>query len=154
MNPQPKAVIVQPGAGKNLNFGEENIASVMLSGEQTGGRLAVIYNTEAPDSGPPLHVHANEDELFLVVEGHYSFYADGRWTEVDAGGVVYLPKGTAHRYRNIGTTTGRIWILTSPSGFERFFARYADELAKADGPDMGRIVEIHREHGIELIKET
>jgi len=39
-------------------------------------------------------------------------------------------------------------IHTAPSGFETFFARCAEELAKADPADKARIVEISAEHGI------
>ena len=117
MTTQSKPIFVLPEAGKNLHFPQGDIASIMLSGKQTGGTLAVVASTQAPDSGPPLHIHWNEDELFLLVEGHYSFFAEGRWVEVGAGGAVYLPKGIAHRYRNIGTTTGRHWVITTPSGW-------------------------------------
>jgi len=151
MNTQPQPIIVQPGAGKDLDFGPIGKSSVMLSGEQTSGKLAVLLNTELEAGGPPLHVHANEDELFLVVDGQYRFFTEGRWTDVGVGGVVYFPKGTVHTYRHIGPGIGRLWILTTPSGFERFFERYAVEVTNPAGPDMQRIVEISREHGIEYI---
>jgi mannose-6-phosphate isomerase-like protein (cupin superfamily) len=154
MHTQPKPIIVQPEAGKNLHFPGGDVASIMLSGEQTGGTLAVVACTQAPDSGPPLHIHSNEDELFLIVEGHYSFFTNERWVEVGAGGAVYLPKGIAHRYRNIGTTTGRHWVITTPSGWELFMTQYANELANPDGPDPNRMVAITREHGIEHIEEN
>jgi hypothetical protein len=56
-----------------------------------------------------------------------------------------------HCYRNIGTTPSRHWIITMPAGFETFFAESAQEFAKTGGPDMELIVDIHREHGIELL---
>ena len=40
------------------------------------------------------------------------------------------------------------------SGFEAFFARCADEFAQPTGPDIGRIVEIYREHNIDLVAEA
>jgi hypothetical protein len=46
-----------------------------------------------------------------------------------------------------------ILIMTTPSGFEKFFARCADEFAKPDGPDMARIAEIGVEHGIHFLQE-
>ena len=88
-----------------------------------------------------------------MVEGRISNYADGRWTEVGPGGTVYFPRGCPHTFRNVGTTPSKHWVLTAPSGFEKFFARCADEFAKPGGPDMGRIVEIHHEQGIQLLGE-
>ena len=122
----------------------------MLRGEQTSETLTVVACTQSPASGPPLHTHRNEDELFLIVEGHYSFFAEERWVEVGPGGLVYLPKGIAHCYRNIGTTTGRHWVITAPSGWELFMTEYAKELANPEGPDQNRMLEIGREHGIEF----
>jgi quercetin dioxygenase-like cupin family protein len=153
MNTLSKPIIVQPGAGNELHaFGD--VLSVLLGGDQTGGTLSVMLDVTPPGAGPPPHVHANEDELFLVVEGRISYFVEGRWTEVGVGGAVYLPRGSVHCYRNVGATPSRQWILTTPSGFERFFARCADEFARPGGPDMNRIVEISREQGIDYVEEA
>ena len=93
-----------------------------------------------------------ELEIFLVIEGRISYCANGEWTEVGPGGVVYLPRETPHGFRNVGKTPSRHWIITTPSGFEVFFSRCADEFAKASPPDMGRIAEIFNEHGITLLE--
>jgi mannose-6-phosphate isomerase-like protein (cupin superfamily) len=141
--------IVQPGMGRELHaFGD--VLSVMLGGTETDQRLTVMFDITAPGGGPPPHVHSKEDELFLVVDGRVSFFIERDWTEVSPGGAVYLPRGTTHCYRNTGTTVSRQWILTTPSGFEHFFARCAEEFARAGGPDMQRIVGFARDNGIEF----
>jgi quercetin dioxygenase-like cupin family protein len=140
--------VVQPGAGRTLDFGADGVASVMLGGEQTGGALTAILVTGMPDTGPPPHVHANEDEFFLVVEGRISYLAEGCWTDVGPGGVVFFPRGTLHCYRHLGTTPSRHWLLTTPAGFERFFARFAEEVTRAGGPDMRRIADMSLGCGI------
>jgi quercetin dioxygenase-like cupin family protein len=150
MTQQAQAAIVQPGMGRELRaFGD--VLSVMLGGAETKQTLAVMFDTTPPGGGPPPHFHSQEDELFLVVEGRVSFFVEGSWTEVAPGGAVYLPRGTTHCYRNTGATPSHQWILTTPAGFERFFARCADEFARASGPDMTRIVGYARDHGIEFI---
>ena len=151
MNAPHTAIIVPASAGKELQaFG--NILTVMLDGQQTGNQLSVMFEVTPPGGGPPLHVHRREDEIFLVIDGRISYCVNGEWTEVEPGGVVYLPRGTVHGFRNVGETPSRHWIITTPSGFEVFFSRCAEEFAKATGPDMGRIIEIFNEHGLALME--
>jgi hypothetical protein len=43
-------------------------------------------------------------------------------------------------------------ISTTPAGIEKFFARCAEEFAKAGGPEMSRITEIGAEYGIHFVQ--
>ncbi len=147
----PLAVIVQPDAAPELAaFG--NRLSVFLAGEQTGGTLALMLEWSPPGGGPPFHVHEREDEIFIVLEGQISYCVGGQWSEVRPGGVIFLPKGTPHTYRNDGPTPARHWIITTPAGFERFFAECAAEFARTGRPEAERIAEIHQHHGISLLE--
>jgi len=147
---QRKAIVIQPEQGKELRlFGD--VVCVKVPGEQTDGKLTLMFNTTPPGGGPPPHVHTKEEELFLVAEGRVRFFADGQWTEVGPGSAVFVPRGCVHYFRNVGSTDARYWVLASPSGLERFFARCAEEFAKPGGPDMNRIVGIGREHGIQFV---
>ncbi len=150
MSTNPHSIMVQPGSVPELHaYGD--VLSVLLNGEQTGNTLTVMFDVTPPGGGPPPHVHHREDEFFLVVEGRISYFAEGQWTEVGVGGVVYLPRGVTHCYRNVGETPSKHWILTTPSGFEHFFAASAAEFAKPGAPDMPRLIEIAREHGIDYV---
>jgi mannose-6-phosphate isomerase-like protein (cupin superfamily) len=124
----------------------------MLAGKQTGGKVAVLFLCDEPGApGPPLHFHTNEDELFLVIEGEYSFFAEGEWTDVGAGAVIFAPKGVAHCYHNSGTTKASHWTITVPAGFERYLPRFLEERANPAGPDRERIDELNREFGIVIL---
>jgi quercetin dioxygenase-like cupin family protein len=153
MNPQPalSASIALPGQGRVVRaFGDE--ASFHLDAERTGGRLTMFTLITPPGGGPPLHYHLNEDEWFVVQEGRVEFLVDGKKKEVAPGGVVYLPRNVVHTYRNIGNKALRQLVSMSPSGFETFFTRCAEEFAKPGGPDMNRIVQIAGEHGIHFVQ--
>lgn len=101
----------------------------------------------SPGGGPPLHVHANDEEQQLLVEGLISYFADGCWTDVEPGG-VYFPKGAPHSYRNGGTALARHWVIMTRAGFERFIARFTKEQARLGGAfTLARADEIGAEYG-------
>jgi mannose-6-phosphate isomerase-like protein (cupin superfamily) len=148
---EPRAALTLPGQGAVLRgFGEE--VTILLNGAQTGGKFTLFQEITPPQGGPPLHYHKNEDEHFFVIEGRASFYRDGEWTEAPAGSAVFMPKGQVHSFKNVGDTPMRQIIQTTPSGFETFFRRCAEEFARPGGPDMKRIVEISAEYGIYYVE--
>jgi len=146
-----KAMIMQPVEGQVFHAFGQTI-HLMLNGEQTKGSITIMSGITPPGGGPPFHVHSREDEIFIVSKGRIQYFSDGNWTEVGVGGVVYLPRGVPHCFKNIGTTDSCHWIINIPSGFEKFFSKCAEEFSKEGGPLMDRIVEIHNEFGITLLE--
>ena len=43
------------------------------------------------------------------------------------GAVICVPRGSVHRFQNIGQSTGRLMVVMTPGGFEGFFAAAARE---------------------------
>ena len=145
--PAGEPVIIPADAGTALKaFGEEVV--VKLGGDQTRGSLSLWVEVTPPGGGPPPHYHLNEDELFLVQSGRVQFLVNGQWVEPGEGATVYVPRGNVHAFRNAGDAPSRMWIMTTPSGFERFFARCAAEFARPGGPDMAKVIAVSAEHGI------
>ena len=147
MNAPLPPVFADLSRGRVLRaFGEEAI--VHLDSESTGGKLNVWSEITPPGGGPPPHYHTNEDEWFIVQEGRVEFFSDGKWSEFAVGSILFMPRNHVHAFRNAGDTPSRVLIATVPGGFDKYFARCADEFAKPGGPDMQRIFEINAEHGI------
>ena len=130
-------------------FGEE--VTILLDGEGTGGKLTMWTEITPPRGGPPPHHHVNEDEAFHVLEGRVAFLSVGEWHEVGPGGAAYMPRGVVHTFKNVGDQPSRMLISITPSGVEKFFARCAEEFAKAGGPEMSWIVQIGAAHGIHFV---
>ena len=145
-----KPVLMQPEDARQLHAFGETMA-VLLSGEQTGASIAVLDLRTPPGGGAPPHIHHREDEIFLVQSGTLSYFCDDVWTSVQPGGALFLPRGKLHTYRNDGDEIGRHWLITTPAGFEKFFARCADEFAAPGGPDMERVMGIAADHGIDIL---
>ncbi len=87
---------------------------------RTHGRLTLIESRVGPGDVTPLHVHAEMDEAFYVLEGNYTVRCGEDAFAVEAGAFVYLPHGVPHSYE-AGPQGGRKLIFGLPAGLEDFF---------------------------------
>ena len=140
------AQIVHAGEGTRVRaFGNDILFA--LTSEQTGGVLSLGLAEVPAGNGPPLHVHGSDDELFIIVEGEYSVLVDGSWHDAGPGSVVFLPRGSEHTFKVTGTTPGKHWTLTTPGGFDKFYARCSEVFAAPGPPNFARLSAISAEHG-------
>jgi quercetin dioxygenase-like cupin family protein len=151
------ATHVSPGEGRSLwVLGE--LVTCKTTSEQTGGAYSLFEVTTQPGGGVLPHVQHREDESFYVLEGEYELLVEGRTIRAGAGSLLYVPKGTLHAHKNVGTTTGRLLVSQTPGGLhERFFEEIAEpaidgsEPSVTEGPqDMGKIIAIAVKYGIEI----
>jgi mannose-6-phosphate isomerase-like protein (cupin superfamily) len=92
---------------------------VKASADSKGGAFSIIEERDPLDT--PMHVHRNEDELFVVLEGEHVFQCGEEEFQVGPGGVVFAPRNVPHGHRRVVPRTGRFLTLVSPAGFENFF---------------------------------
>lgn len=143
----PPPRLLAPGEGERLDvLGDRQ--TVKISGAETGGAFALIENVNPPGTGIPPHVHHREDEAFYVLEGRVEFTVEGEAHEVEAGAVVFLPRGTAHGFRVVGDRPARMLILLAPAGLEAYFRR----LAALEGPpEPDALAALSEPFGIEFL---
>ena len=120
--------------GERLVFGEGTIL-IKASTASTGGAFTV-FEEVPPLLDTPLHVHANEDELFYILEGEHVVQRGKEEFRLGPGDAIFLPRGVPHAQRRVVPKVGRLLVMTSPGAFEGFLR----ELAAADaagtlGPD-------------------
>jgi len=125
---QDECLVVPPGEGRAVEIGGETIQFKAV-GAQTGGRYAFMAGTLAPrTSGPPLHSHRKEDEIFYIVDGALLFQLGERFVKAEAGSFVYCPKDSAHTFCNPYGSPARIVGFMTPAGFEGYFQEFSDYL--------------------------
>lgn len=121
---------------------------VLVSGEEAGGRYAVIETLARQGSELPVHVHAREDELLLVLEGRLRVRLGPGEHRLASGDVLRLPRGVPHALR-LDTPSARLLTIYCPGGFERYLEAVAQPaplpgaapLPRAAGPpDVPRLV--------------
>ena len=97
----------------------------MLSTEATGGAMSITDSTTPAGEGPPLHVHAAEDEIFVVLKGRCRFWLEGETFERGPGETAFIPRGREHTFLVVGGAPCRKLVILTPGGFEGFFADMA-----------------------------
>lgn len=50
------------------------------------------------------HLHENEQEVYVILEGKARYYDNGTEVELEAGDVTLCPSGETHAIENIGDT--------------------------------------------------
>ena len=110
-------IFVGPGEGRTIPG--TDVLRLVATGEQTGGSIGVLEDTSSPGDGPPRHVHHSNDELFYVLEGEFLFLVGERQESVSAETCVFVPRGTVHAYKVIGSKRGRLLSAVIPGGPER-----------------------------------
>ena len=117
---------VQAGEGRSLTTPTADVITIKADTRQTNGSMTVMELRVAPGSGPATHIHLREDELWWVLEGDFRFRTADDWLRASTGGMAFGPRGMPHAFQNVGTTPGRLLIVTTPSGVERFFEQFAE----------------------------
>ncbi len=150
---------VLPGEGARSMWVLGELVTHKVPSQRTGGAYALFEVAAQPGAGPPPHVHHREDESFYVLEGDYEFLIEGGTIRVDAGSLLYVPKGTLHAHKNVGEGVGRLLLTQTPGGlYEHFFEEVGEGeptkvvMASLDlgSPEVARITAIAARYGIEI----
>jgi quercetin dioxygenase-like cupin family protein len=121
----------------------------------TEGRLAIVEHTLPPKAlAAPVHRHAREDELSIVLEGTIGALLGEDVVTAGPGAYVLKPRGQWHTFWNAGETPLRFIELIIPGGFDGYFARLSPLLQAAGAPDPAAIQSLAAEYGIEFDFES
>jgi quercetin dioxygenase-like cupin family protein len=123
--------------------------SILAHSRQTGGTYSLVLSEDIAGGGPPPHLHGLEDETFHVLEGEYEITDNGRTHRLVAGATAFLPRNGTHQYRCL-TPQGRMLVLFTPGGFERFFEEVG-AMSPAEQQDIPRVVALGRKYGLEFM---
>jgi mannose-6-phosphate isomerase-like protein (cupin superfamily) len=117
---------------------------VLVSSEQSAGAYACLEMVAQKGTGSTVHIHHNEDEHFLVLEGTAHLALGDSRVDLPAGRTMTLPRGVPHAWSNISETPLRLIALFNPGGFDRLCI----EMASPNGVDRS---EIRSRFGLETV---
>ena len=129
--------------------------TVKAGPDETGNAFSQFEVDDPRGSGPPVHVHHNEDETFYIVEGQVTMFGDER-IDLEAGDYFFVPRGVVHAYL-VRSERARMLVTISPSGTEQLFVSLGvpvtgpEPPAEAVMPPMPELVRLFAAHGTEII---
>jgi mannose-6-phosphate isomerase-like protein (cupin superfamily) len=101
--------------------------------DQTSNAFAQFEVNDPHGSGPPLHLHHNEDETFYILEGHVTMFIGDEQIDLQAGDYCFGPRGIPHAYL-VRSTHARMLVTISPSGSEQLFVSLGIPVTSTEPP--------------------
>jgi quercetin dioxygenase-like cupin family protein len=118
-------VITEAKEGENIWFGG-GLVTFKVTSEQSDGRLCVIEHSASRGKRTPLHLHADHDETFYLLEGELLLHIDGEERIARAGSVIFIPRGTPHAFVVLSEISHSICIVNPSAEMEAFYRQAGD----------------------------
>ncbi len=119
-----------------------------ISSKDTGGQLSVFEYTGFGKVGPMLHIHFEQDEIFMIIEGQYRFVVGTDTHILKAGQTIFLPRGIPHTWIQL-TDRGKMIYFLQPAGKMEEFFSYMNKLKERPSPE--EMDRIHAEHQMKVV---
>lgn len=141
-------------------YWSNDILWIMLAtAQETAGTFSVMEQLCAHQSGPPLHLHATQDETFYVIDGTIEFYAGGQTMTATPGAFIAIPMGTPHWFK-VTSESARVLNAYYPAGFEQVIMGTSHPTTERTLPpanlpplDWEKGVRLAKEYGMVFLKE-
>jgi quercetin dioxygenase-like cupin family protein len=101
-------IIVNPVSGERITFRKTSA--------DTGGEYLEFDVELTPDGAVPgMHVHPNQEERFEILSGSVRFRKGVRKIDAEAGDVVVVEPGRAHKFKNNGEQGAAMRVRVTPA---------------------------------------
>jgi quercetin dioxygenase-like cupin family protein len=107
--------------------------TVKAGGAEESHAFSQIEVDDPQGSGPPLHLHHNEDETFYVLDGEVTFRVGEERIDLAVGDYLFAPRGIAHAYV-VRSERARMLVTASPGGIEQVFVSLGVPVTGAEPP--------------------
>jgi len=120
-------------------------------GSLVGGRFDFMVGEVGYLTGPPLHVHREQDDTFFVLEGVLTVQAGEELIDLGPGDFATVPPGIAHTFDNIRKDQPPVKVvnLMTPGGLD---AQFRDTALAARDP--AKIAKLREKYGVTTVGPT
>lgn len=106
-------------------------ARILVPGSRTNGALSVMEFFDTAGHAPPHHIHADEDEVWIVLDGEVSFFVGDQRLDLQTGQIAFGPRGVPHSYL-VRSETARLAVAFTPSCVEEWFSANGTPVTRLD----------------------
>ena len=131
-----------PGQWVHISPGER--FKIRTSTADTGGVYVMLELIADFEHGTRMHIHENEDEHFIVLEGMLHIANGDKTFNAPPGTALTVTKGMPHAWCNLSETPLRMLVTFSPGHIEGLFK----EVASRDSDDVAAIL---RKYGCRFV---
>jgi quercetin dioxygenase-like cupin family protein len=124
---------VESGEGIDNVWWKDGRLSVKAGRAETGGAFAQIETDDPRGSGPPRHLHHNEDETFYILEGEVTAIVGDERIDLRKGDYCFAPRGVPHAYV-IRSERARMLVTLTPGGLEELFVNLGIPITGSEAP--------------------
>lgn len=146
---------VASGEGLANVWWKSGRVTVKAGGADESHAFSQIETDDPIGTGPPLHLHHNEDETFYVLEGEVTFLVGDERIDLAAGDYLFGPRGIAHGYV-VRSARARMLVTASPGGIEQVFVSLGVPVTGPEPPTdpvlpMDEAVRLFAAYGAEIL---
>jgi mannose-6-phosphate isomerase-like protein (cupin superfamily) len=101
---------------KSISLFEGDTFYTKVSTKDTDGEIYMFESSRVKKGGPPLHVHAEQDEWWYVLAGEFLIKVGDQLFTAKAGDSVFGPRKVPHAFAKISEEEGRLLMFFTPAG--------------------------------------
>ena len=129
--------------------------TVKAGGTEESHAFSQIEVDDPRGSGPPLHLHHDEDETFYVLGGEVTFLVGHERIDVAAGDYLFAPRDIPHAYV-VRSERARMLVTASPGGIEQVLVNLGVPVTGSEPPTdtvmpMDEAVRLFAGYGCEIL---
>lgn len=136
-------------SGRRIQMGALSVLFHVDENQADGSVTVFECLAPAQSRMPAPHSHDNFDETAFGLEGVTTFTVAGERIDLRAGESVFIQRGVVHAFDNKGDDDARFLAIISPGLLgPSYFEEIAEVVGGGGPPDIGRIGEVMRRHGL------
>ncbi|MFQ6147082.1 cupin domain-containing protein [Streptomyces seoulensis] len=149
-------VLTDPDTQTAVNF-LGGLVRMRARAADTAGAYALLEHSGERGYMSPLHLHENDEETFVVLEGTLRVEVGNEVRSVGSGALAMLPRGLAHGFVVTSPQARFLTLHTPGGGFDEFVAEMGVPFVNGEppqagpGPDPEELTRIAATYGIQIV---